>query len=216
MRHHHHRPPPAAKDTIPQRAVRASLHRHVFAIATAVAVFVFPTGRHRHRHRGRLRVGGVKPAQLLPVGARIGHLPRATSPSVVAVAGGALAAVLFPACVEALPVRRGECRSRPRTPRRGTGPLRQRRRCGRRDASVSSPAAGVRPSFASQATAAGLGWHRRAKMERGERSCGCVVCTFHLVCVLVIKNDDSTVSVTNTGCIRCDNRCRVKIVRVDF
>jgi hypothetical protein len=101
-----------------------------------------------------------------------------------------------PACVEALPVRRGECRSRPRTPRRGTGPLRQRRRCGRRDASVSSPAAGVRPSFASQATAAGLGWHRRAKM--------------------VIKNDDSTVSVTNTGCIRCDNRCRVKIVRVDF
>ena len=133
MRHHHHRPPPAAKDTIPQRAVRASLHRHVFAIATAVAVFVFPTGRRRHRHHGRLRVGGVKPAQLLPVGARSGHPPRATSPGVVAVAGGVLAAVLLPARVEALPARRGECRSHLRTPRRGTGPWRQRRRRGRRD-----------------------------------------------------------------------------------
>ena len=37
-----------------------------------------------------------------------------------------------------------------------------------------------------------------------------------VVVLCVIKNDDSTVSVTNTGCIRCDNRCRVKIVRVDF
>ena len=45
-----------------------------------------------------------------------------------------------------------------------------------------------------------LGWHR-AEMERGERSCGCVV----YVCVLVNKNDDSTISITNTGCFRCDN-----------
>ena len=98
---------------------------------------------------------GVKPAQLLPVGARGGHPPRATSPGIVAVAGGALAAILLPARVEALPVRRNECRSRPHTPHRGTGPWRQRRRLGRRDASVSSPAAGVRPSFASWAAAAG-------------------------------------------------------------
>jgi hypothetical protein len=100
-------------------------------------------------------VGGVKPAQLLPVGARGGHPPRATNPGVVAAAGGALAAVLLPARVEALPVRRGECRSHPRTPCRGTGPWRQRRRRGRRDASVSLPAADVRPSVASRAAAAG-------------------------------------------------------------
>ena len=55
-----------------------------------------------------------------------------------------------------------------------------------------------------------LGWHR-AEIERGERSCGCVV-----LCVLVNKNDDFTVSITNAGCIRCDYRCRVHIVRVDF
>ena len=45
------------------------------------------------------------------------------------------------------PVRRSECRSRPRPPFRKTGQLHQRRRHGRRDASVSSPAAGVRPSL---------------------------------------------------------------------
>ena len=45
-----------------------------------------------------------------------------------------------------------------------------------------------------------LGWHR-AEMERGERSCGCVV----YVCVLVNKNDDSTVSITIAGCFRCDH-----------
>ena len=55
-----------------------------------------------------------------------------------------------------------------------------------------------------------LGWHQ-AEIERGERSCGCVV-----LCVLVSKNDDSIVSITNTGCIRCDNLCRVHIARVDF
>jgi len=44
------------------------------------------------------------------------------------------------------PVRHGECRSRPRPPFRKTGQLRQRRRHGR-DASVNSPAAGVRPSL---------------------------------------------------------------------
>jgi hypothetical protein len=31
-----------------------------------------------------------------------------------------------------------------------------------------------------------------------------------------LKNDVSTVSITNTGCIRCDNQCWVHIVRVDF
>ena len=122
------------------------------------------------------------------------------------VAGGVIAAVLLPACVEALPVRRGECRSRSCTPHQGMGPWRQRRRRGCRKASVSSPAASVRPSFASLAAAAGLGWHRRAEMERRERSCGCVV---YVVVCLVNKNDDSTVSITNTGCFRCDNQCRV-------
>jgi hypothetical protein len=44
-----------------------------------------------------------------------------------------------PACGDdALMVRRGECRSHPRTPRWGMGPWRQRRRRGRHDASVSS------------------------------------------------------------------------------
>ena len=42
-------------------------------------------------------------------------------------------------------------------------------------------------------------WHL-AVMERGERSCACVV-----VCDPGDKNDDSAVSITNTGCIRCDN-----------
>ena len=32
-----------------------------------------------------------------------------------------------------------------------------------------------------------------------------VLCT----CVLVNKNDDSTASIANTGCFRCDNQCRV-------
>ncbi len=30
------------------------------------------------------------------------------------------------------------------------------------------------------------------------------------------KNNDSTVSITNTGCTSCDNRCRVHIDRVHF
>ena len=42
-----------------------------------------------------------------------------------------------------------------RTPRRDTGPLHQRRRRDCRNASVSSPAVGGRPSFASRAAAAG-------------------------------------------------------------
>ena len=54
-----------------------------------------------------------------------------------------------------LPVRRGKCRSRRRPPRRDTGPLRQRRRHDRRNASVSSPAAGGIPSFTSRAATAG-------------------------------------------------------------
>jgi hypothetical protein len=53
------------------------------------------------------------------------------------------------------PVRRGECRSRPCPPCRKTGQLCQRRRHGRLDASVSSPAARVGPSFTSRAAAAG-------------------------------------------------------------
>ena len=191
MRHHHHRPPlpPAAKDTILQRAVRASLHRHLFAIATVVAIFVFPTGRRRHRHRGQLRVGGVKPPQLLPVGMRGGYPPRATRPGIVAVAGGALATVLLPARVEALRVRRGECRSRPRTPCRGTGPCCQRRCCGRRDASVSSPDAGVRPSFASWAAAAGRATTTAAQ-QRGLELC---LCCFVLWCVGGIGMEKKTV-----------------------
>ncbi len=55
-----------------------------------------------------------------------------------------------------------------------------------------------------------LGWHW-AEMERGEQSCGCVT-----VCDPGNKNDNSTVSITNTGCIRCDNLCRVPIDRMDF
>ena len=41
-------------------------------------------------------------------------------------------------------------------------------------------------------------WHR-AVMERWELSCACVE-----VCGPGNKNDYSTVSITNTGCIRCD------------
>jgi len=52
------------------------------------------------------------------------------------------------------PVRRGECRSRPCPPCRKRGQLCQRRRHGRRYASVSSLAARVRPSFTSRAAAA--------------------------------------------------------------
>ena len=46
-------------------------------------------------------------------------------------------------------------------------------------------------------------------MERWERSCACVV-----VCDPGNKNDYSTVSITNTGCIRCDNQCREQIDEV--
>ncbi len=42
------------------------------------------------------------------------------------------------------------------------------------------------------------GWHRAVMKMR--RSCACVV-----VCDPGNKNDNSTVSITNTGCIRCDN-----------
>ena len=53
-----------------------------------------------------------------------------------------------PACgMDVLPVQRVECRSLPRLPRRGAGPLRQRRRHCRRNALVSSPTVGGRPSF---------------------------------------------------------------------
>ena len=175
MWHHHHHPliPPAAKDNILQRAVRASLHPSRLSNC------------HRH-HRLHVPdrspsspVGRVKPPQLLPVGVRGGHPPRATRPGIVAVAGGALATVLLPARVEALPVRRGECRSHPRTPCRGTGPCRQRRRVGRRDASVSSPDAGVRPSFASWAAAAGRATATAAQ-RRGLELC---LCCFVLWCV---------------------------------
>jgi hypothetical protein len=58
------------------------------------------------------------------------------------------------ASTSSLPVRRGKCRSRTRPPCRDTGPLRQRRRHDRRNASVSFPAADGRPSFTSWAAAA--------------------------------------------------------------
>ena len=51
--------------------------------------------------------------------------------------------------IDTLPVQRGECRSRPRLPCQGTGPLHQRHCHGRRNTLVSSSAAGSRPSFAS-------------------------------------------------------------------
>ena len=57
------------------------------------------------------------------------------------------------------PVRRGECRSRPRPPFRKTGQLRQRRRQDRCDASVSSPAAG-RPSLLGPPPSVGR-WRRQ-------------------------------------------------------
>jgi hypothetical protein len=42
------------------------------------------------------------------------------------------------------------------------------------------------------------GWHRQ-KWREGSGS------ELWLCCVLVNKNEDSTVSITNTGCFRCDN-----------
>ena len=57
------------------------------------------------------------------------------------------------------PVRRGECRSRPRPPFRKTGQLRQRRHQDRCDASVSSPAAG-RPSLLGPPPSVGR-WRRQ-------------------------------------------------------
>ena len=57
-------------------------------------------------------------------------------------------------------VRRGECRSRPRPPFRKTGQLCQRRRHDRRNASVSSPAAGVRPSLLGPPPSVGR-WQRQ-------------------------------------------------------
>jgi hypothetical protein len=59
------------------------------------------------------------------------------------------------ASMPSLPVRRVKCRSRTRPPRRDMGPLHQRHRHDCRNASVSSLAAGGRPSFASRAAAAG-------------------------------------------------------------
>ena len=53
------------------------------------------------------------------------------------------------------PVQCSKCRSRPRPPCRKKGQLCQRRRHGRHNALVSSPAAGVGPTFASRAAAAG-------------------------------------------------------------
>ena len=53
-----------------------------------------------------------------------------------------------PACgVDTLPVRRVECRSRPRPTRRGEGPLRQCRRHGRRNASVPLRRSAVDPTL---------------------------------------------------------------------
>jgi hypothetical protein len=79
-----------------------------------------------------------------------------------------------PACGDdALSIRRGECRSHPRTPPQGMGPWRQRRRSGRRNALVSSLAArrhGETPGSVcpgpmpqSQARACGPGHTRRCR-----------------------------------------------------
>ena len=69
------------------------------------------------------------------------------------------------ASTSSLLVRRGKCRSRTRPPRCDMGPLRQHRRHARRNASVSSPAAGGRPTFTSRAAVADratatAAWHR--------------------------------------------------------
>ena len=67
------------------------------------------------------------------------------------------------------PVRHGECRSRPGPPFRKTGQLRQCRHHGRRDASVSSPAAGVRPSLLGPPPP--VGRRRRQHGEVDARPC---------------------------------------------
>jgi hypothetical protein len=67
---------------------------------------------------------------------------------------------LGPSCgVDALPVRRVECRYRPHPPRREAGPLRQRRRRGCRKASVSLRRSAVDPP-SSRATATAA-WRRQ-------------------------------------------------------
>ncbi len=59
------------------------------------------------------------------------------------------------------PVQHGEeCRSRPRPPFRKLGQLHQRRRHGRRNASVSSPETGVRPSLLGPPPSVGR-WRRQ-------------------------------------------------------
>jgi hypothetical protein len=47
----------------------------------------------------------------------------------------------------------------------------------------------------------------------GRELCDVALLSYRLARALEanLKNDDSTVSITNTGCIRCDNRCRVHI-----
>ena len=50
----------------------------------------------------------------------------------------------------------------------------------------------------------------------GRELCDVALLSYRLARALEanLKNDDSTVSITNTGCIRCDNRCRVHIDEV--
>ena len=181
MRHHHHRPHPRR----PQRTRSPSRARERREPPSIVTSSQSPPPLLSSCSRPVTVVTAAsspRTAQLLPVGAKSGHPPRATSPGVVAVAGGALDAVLLPARVKALPARRGECHSRPRTPCQGTCSWRQRHRRGRHDASVSSPAASVRPSFASGPPPPVLGGIAGQKWREGS-GVVVVLCTLRSVVV---------------------------------
>ena len=76
----------------------------------------------------------------------------------------------------------GECCSHLRKPCRGTGPWCQERHCNHRNVSVSTPAAGGRPSFASQA----IGASCRCMLGNGNDSTATFIyCPCHLRCVEV-------------------------------
>jgi hypothetical protein len=104
-----------------------------------------PTQPHQRRRPRRLASSSSPPCDPPPC------RRRALSP--LSIAHGAVID-RHAASMPFLPIQRGKCCSRKRPSHRGTGLLRQRRRHDRRNASVSSPAAGGRPSFASRAAAA--------------------------------------------------------------
>ena len=132
---HHHRPPPPPSS--PSRGWlllgAACRHRHPHHCRPP------PTQPHQRRRPRRLASSSPPPCDP--------HPPRHHHAlSALSIAHGAVMD-RNAASMPSLPARRGKCRSRTRTPRRDTGPLRQRRR--------HSPAAGGIPSFASRAAAAG-------------------------------------------------------------